>query len=142
MKQYVKIILTCLSCFCVGFVLGLQGCRSEVKPLASSVTAEKNKNEVDAKPDVKVDKTADFVKVTKAVNTERYGKIVTETVFQRQDFAYTHCLALNAYVLNTDALLGIEYRYKRFKIHALAGYNYRQSVFSYGLGIGYVIKTW
>lgn len=142
MKKYVRIVLTCLSCFCIGFVLGLQSCRSNVTPLASMVTVERHHDEVSAEPEIKVMKTKDIVTVSQAVQTERYGKIVTETVFNRKDFAYNHCLAVNAYVLNTDALLGLEYRYKRFKIHALAGYNYRQSVFSYGLGIGYVIKTW
>lgn len=142
MKKYVKIILTCLGCFCIGFISGLKSCRSNVTPLASTVTVERHQNEVDTEPKIKVEKTQDLVSVAQTVNTERYGTITAETVFQRKDFSYRHCLAVNAFALNSEALLGFEYRYKNLKLHALAGYNYHQRIFSYGLGIGYVIKTW
>lgn len=142
MKKYVKIILTCLGCFCIGFILGLKSCRSNVQPLSSKVIAERNAQEVSSEPKTKVNKTQSLVSVSQTVNTERYGKITTETVFQRKDFDYNHCLAVNAFALNSEVLLGFEYRYKKFKIHTLAGYHYKEQSFSYGLGIGYVIKKW
>lgn len=142
MKKYVKIILTCLGCFCIGFISGLNSCRSNVQPVSSKAAAERNAEEVASRPQVKVSKTPEIVTVSQAVDTVRYGTITSETVFQRKDFAYNHCLAVHAFVLNTEALLGMEYRYKNFKIHALAGYNYHQRIFSYGLGAGYVIKKW
>ncbi|SFB97813.1 hypothetical protein SAMN02745150_01480 [Brevinema andersonii] len=144
MKRILYGIFYSFAMFSLGLITGLKGCSKDViTPLEQTVTVEKFPEEVSSQARVTTKKnTQKNVVVSQTVKTERYGNITTQSLFPRSHFSYNHTLALQAFILNTEFLLGWEYRYKRIQFHSLTGYNYRNQRFVYGFGLGYTLIQW